>query len=727
MSQTWNLPPFPRPSPNKEVVMIFATAGPPNKLEIENYIKKYPSIKLRSLFTEAFEGFSVKGKRSELIQLSEVYRKISSTFENHTYHVDDFDSSTLSLIGAEKAQKYYDSKGNPLTGEGIKVGVIDTGVDYTHPDLKKNYSGGYDLVDRDNNPMETLIHQGKPTIHGTHVAGVISANGKMKGVAPKARLYAYRALGPGGTGTTEQVLAAIEKTIKDKMDIINLSLGSNVNGPDLPISKALNKAVEKGVVAVTSNGNSGPNKWTVGTPGTSSKAISVGASTPIMKVPYLSAVPINNPIKLTPLVGSVKWDLSQSYPIEYIGMGKEKDAVNVTGKIALIKRGEIEFTKKVKNAENAGAIAAIIFNNTQGNFYGKIEGSTTIPVMSISKLDGERLLKQWKRAPFLASTIYKEELDFIADFSSRGPVTLNWSIKPDIIAPGVAIKSTIPNNSYIELQGTSMAAPYVAGAAALIKQAHPKWSPNEIKAAIMNTATSLYNKNGKSYKAYEQGAGRINIDQAIQTETLILPGSVSFGLLTNRYDENKQNITVQNMSDQTKHYRFQLMKYNPSIDWRLPLPFTLKPGEKRTLVIKAFIKKEFQNRQEMIEGRFQLVEKDQKIEIPYLFIKEQPSYPRLMGFTIVDGDKPGTIRYEVYLPMGAEEFGIALFDSSTLKFIGYLDIGENIGPGVIENQLTMLNTDPFDQIIAVAFARKNGHEDIQTQKLKTRQTRNGKK
>ncbi|KYD07025.1 hypothetical protein B4102_1970 [Heyndrickxia sporothermodurans] len=540
-AKAWNIPSLPPPSPLEKVVMIFATKGTPNKVEIENYIKKYPSIKLRYLFSETFNGFSVVGSRQDLLKLSQMYRKISAAYDNQSYSVEKLNPSALSLIGAEKAQNYYDSKGNRLTGKGIKVGVIDTGIDYTHPDLRSNYSGGYDLVDKDNNPLETQIHEGEPTIHGTHVAGIIGANGRMKGVAPDVKIYAYRALGAGGKGTTEQILAAIERTVKSKLDIINLSLGSDVNGPDLPISIALNKAVEKGIVAVTSNGNSGPNLWTVGTPGTSSKAISVGASTPVLKVPYLSAVQLKSPIKLVPFVGSVKWNLNHTYPVQYVGIGKKKDMKNVAGKIALIKRGEIEFSKKVKNAEAAGAVGVIIFNNTKGPFVGKIDGEIDIPAVSISMVDGESLIP--KKSPILASTIYKVEKDLLADFSSRGPVTVNWSIKPDITAPGVAIKSTIPDKRYIELQGTSMSAPYIAGAAALIKQAHPEWGPAEIKSSIMNTATILHDEKGNRYKVYEQGAGRINIDQAIHTETLVSPSSLSFGILTKQFDENKKQVT----------------------------------------------------------------------------------------------------------------------------------------------------------------------------------------
>ena len=102
-----------------------------------------------------------------------------------------------------------------LTGKGVTVGVIDTGVDYTHPDLRRNFAGGHDLVDNDRDPMETKT-LGKATVHGTHVAGIIAANGKLMGVAPDAKILAYRALGPGGGGTTENVLARLSRRSRIK-------------------------------------------------------------------------------------------------------------------------------------------------------------------------------------------------------------------------------------------------------------------------------------------------------------------------------------------------------------------------------------------------------------------------------------------------------------------------------------------------------------------------------
>ncbi|MDI4707135.1 S8 family serine peptidase, partial [Pseudoalteromonas shioyasakiensis] len=136
------------------------------------------------------------------------------------------------------------------TGKGVKVGVVDTGIDYNHPDLSNNYKAGYDLVDLDDDPMETLKEEGIPTIHGSHVAGIIAADGDLKGVAPDAEIYSYRALGPGGAGTSVQVLAAMEQAVKDDVDVLNLSLGNSVNGPDYPTSVAVNRAVELGVPVV---------------------------------------------------------------------------------------------------------------------------------------------------------------------------------------------------------------------------------------------------------------------------------------------------------------------------------------------------------------------------------------------------------------------------------------------------------------------------------------------
>src|SRR5699024_3443279 len=159
------------------------------------------------------------------------------------------------------------------------------------------------------------------TIHGTHVAGIIAADGDLQGVAPDAELYAYRALGEGGMGTTIQVLAAMEKAVKDDVDVINLSLGNAVHGPDYPTSVAVNRAVVLGISVAIASGNDGPDECTVGSPATASKAITVGATAQPMEVPSLYEGKHDKDIPFNLFLGSVPWDLQKDY--EMVSMDDE--------------------------------------------------------------------------------------------------------------------------------------------------------------------------------------------------------------------------------------------------------------------------------------------------------------------------------------------------------------------------------------------------------------------
>lgn len=240
---------------------------------------------------------------------------VTNQYPVQTYRALGDDEMTFST------EKLRENLSSSYTGKGVKVGVIDTGVDYTHPDLRKNYIGGFDTVDFDNDPMETKGEGA--TAHGSHVAGVIAADGKMKGIAPDARIYAYRALGPGGVGSSVQVIAALEEAVKEGMDVINLSLGNDVNGPDWPTTHAVNKAVELGTVVVVAAGNSGPDAWTVGSPATSSEAITVGASALSMKIPVLKVPGVRAKVPLQLFAGSKQWQLSRKYPVVYAGKGRD--------------------------------------------------------------------------------------------------------------------------------------------------------------------------------------------------------------------------------------------------------------------------------------------------------------------------------------------------------------------------------------------------------------------
>lgn len=698
-ARSLDTPPIP-----KERIAIVVLDNPQSPQDIQLLIKPYKDIHLRHVFKEAIYGFSIEGNPESIEKLAQQNSKqIISVSPVNQYKAEGEEG--VKIIGGEEIRGLFDKKNRRLTGKGVTVGVIDTGVDYTHPDLKRNFAGGRDLVDNDSDPMETKT-LGRATVHGTHVAGIIAANGKLKGVAPDAKILAYRALGPGGGGTTENVLAAIEQAIKDKVDIMNLSLGNDINGPDLPISLALNRAVDKGIVAIAASGNSGPNVWTVGSPGTASKAISVGASTPTIEVPYLLIEGMRDKIRIQPLEGSANWDLDRSYPIVDGGLGTAADLKDVMGKIVLIKRGKITFSEKAKNARDAGANAVIIYNNLSGGFMGNLEEKIDIPVGSITKKDGELLKSKTNN---LANISISEEKDLLADFSSRGPVTETWEVKPDIVAPGVAINSTIPGG-YLSLQGTSMAAPHVAGACALIKQAHPEWTPDQIKAALMNTAKPL-EKNGKLYRTYEQGAGRIQVNEAVKTTSLVSPSSLRFGKFESEGDNHKTFLHVENLSDKTVRYTFDIPKQADGLKWRFPLAFTLQPGESRDVKLELEVNP-VELKGKIHDGYLTIHAGANPIQIPYIYVLEEPNYPRVMGFDFKDGDQQGSYRYEAYLPGGAEEFGIALFNPDDFRFVGFLDTNQNVKKGLVSKVITEENLPPDGVYLAKIFAKKAGKEDF---------------
>ncbi|MDG4658503.1 S8 family serine peptidase [Ectobacillus antri] len=676
----------------QEVVIIEVT---PHRLrDVQAHIhNRYPNITVRAVYQTALHGLSVKGSRRELRELYQIpgVERVTpvTTYKAHI-------NESVTLIGGQAAHGYYDEKGNRLTGKGVRVGVIDTGIDYEHPDLRRNYRGGYDTFDDDADPMESK--KVGPTLHGSHVAGIIAANGKLRGVAPDATIIAYRALGPGGTGSSETVLAAIEKAIEDKVDVLNLSLGNEVNGPDWPTSVALDRAVEKGIVAVTASGNSGPAIWTVGSPGTASKAIAVGASSPRLRIPYIDVG--GRSLRLDVMEGSPEWNISRSLPWMHAGLGKE--IKNAAGKIVVLERGALTFSEKAKRAQEAGAEGVIIFNNMRDSFQGAVEG-VNIPVAVLSGRDGKWLLSQQGT---LMGTVFREEQDVLASFSSRGPVTQTWEIKPDLVAPGVSIHSTVPGG-YLALQGTSMAAPHVAGAAALLRQAHPEWNPEQIKAALMNTCKLLY-QNGKPYTVYEQGAGRLQIEKALRTKTLLYPAALSFGLLTGQA-RVKVDVTVENRTDAPRTYIFQTPPAVTGIQWHLPHTLYVDAGGKRTVPIEAEVNTAFL-RDTLHQGYLTVVGDGDMVQLPYLFFTGEPNYPRIMGFQFAQGDGADIYKYEMYLPGGADELGIVLYDPATFQYVGFLDYRQNVTNGRYEQTISK------KQFLkgtykALIFVKKGNRED----------------
>ncbi|WP_053218093.1 S8 family serine peptidase [Virgibacillus senegalensis] len=643
--------------------LIVEVEGDPH--QYKEYIEKYhPFIEVLQVYDTLFTGLAVRGKTHQLQKVE------TEKFVRKSYPVQTYQVTAESSVDFLKKGSFFDSEaGSKYTGKGIKIGVIDTGIDYTHPDLAASYKGGFDVVDLDDDPMETKEEQGMPTLHGSHVAGIIAANGQMSGVAPDAELYGYRALGPGGMGTSVQVIAALERAVKDGMDVINMSLGSSVNGPDWPTSAAVNRAIEKGVSVVVANGNEGPENWTVGSPATADKAISVGASTPPMTSPSLYDQLHDKKIDLGLLMGSVPWELDKKYPIVHRRM-ESGDIEDARGSIVLTERGTVPFAEKARAAEKAGAEAVVIYNNEKGSFQGSIDDGREpihIPVAAVSKADGQWLLRNAASRESWLETNYEKQQDLMAAFSSRGPVTVNWEIKPEIVAPGAAIKSTVPGG-YQELQGTSMAAPHVAGGLALVKQAHPDWSPEQLKGALLTTALPVSDERGNRYEPIEQGMGRMRIDAAINTDILLYNPLLSYGKITDRKQTATYDLEVENISDKPQEFRFDLPKQQRGLRWELPAPVKVGPGEKKIIPIKLTVTSSLLE-DGIHQGWLKLHREKETYSLPYLFLIKEAAYPKAMGIEFaLKAFSDDQYQYRMYLPEGAEELTIDLYNPATLRF-----------------------------------------------------------
>ncbi|MFD2444129.1 S8 family serine peptidase [Bacillus sp. CGMCC 1.16607] len=324
-----------------------------------NLAKNAVEVKEGKSFEKVLNGMALEVKASDVPKLA-ADPNVKFVYENSKLNV-------IPTLPAQKNVPYMEESSQFIgtdqlwdlgyEGQGKKIGVLDTGIDYNHPDLKDAYKGGYDFVDNDGDPFEG--NDGTQSIdstHGTHVSGTIAGrgsyeNGGIRGIAPKSDLYVYRVLGPNG-GWDEWVIAGIEKAVEDNMDVINLSLGNGINDPDHPTSRAVNNAMLAGVVAVVANGNDGTFGYkSVGAPATAALAISVGASSPPIKESIYKAnasatsedqkeYTLNWMMKRDPDPNMMETFMNEQ-EIVYLGFGTVSDfeGKDLTGKIALIKMG----------------------------------------------------------------------------------------------------------------------------------------------------------------------------------------------------------------------------------------------------------------------------------------------------------------------------------------------------------------------------------------------------
>ncbi|BAL81004.1 putative S8 family peptidase [Caldisericum exile AZM16c01] len=621
----------------------------------ENYKRAFERLGLKPSydFSYVLNGISVKGSGKLLNEVLN-YDFIKNIYEEKTYSLER--EITSKVIKADLVSSKKDQLGNYITGNNIKIGIIDTGVDYTHKELgggkfpNLKVVGGYDFADNDPDPMD---YDG----HGTHVAGI--AAGSEKGIAKNAKIYAYKVFSKNSTTTTSSlIIKALDQAVKDKCNVVNISIGIQNGGAtsDDPESDAVRRAVGSGVVVVAAAGNNGvPGEffdYPISSPGSVDLAIGVGATsdgiTGVINCSgksILAQYPNESP------------DFKEgTYQMVYCGLGRKEDfqGVDVKGKIALIERGQIYFGDKDLNAKDAGAIGVIVYNNVSGMpkitlvSQNNPSRNDFIPFLFVSFTDG-KFLKDHTNENINITNEYG--LGLIAEFSSSGP-TNDFYLKPDLVAPGVNLTSTYLNNSYMEMSGTSMASPVVAGSVALVKQAKPNLTPQDIKSLIMNTSDILYNPaSSRPFPPTLQGAGRVNVFNAVNSNAIVYPSSLIFG---NGVQTKTFNLTIQNFSDTTKTFSTSILNAsNDTISINIPSTITVSGNSRVTFDITLTASSD-------VVSAYGFVFFDsgfEKLHVPYMFLKDNKPKDPLYNVKITNNNLSANGSTTIYFSVGVGSIG----------------------------------------------------------------------
>lgn len=437
------------------------------------------------------------------------------------------------------------------TGAGTVIGIIDTGIDYTHADFggpgtvaafeaarKQAASkppaevfptgkviGGWDFVgdayNAEDPDHDVPVPDPNPIPcqdHGTHVAGTaagagVTADGATytgpytsttlpgdfrvaPGTAPQALLRAYKVFGCDGSVSDDIVVAAIDQAVADGVDVINMSLGSTFGSAGSLDSQAVDNATAAGVVVVASAGNEGPNAYMTGAPAAADTALAVAAmdaSSPTFPGASITLPGGGGTLKGINANGASFTELNAAVMVAG-GAGSlgcdPADYTGAKGKIVIAFRGTCARVDRAVFGQQAGAVAVIMVNNSAGlpPFEGVIDG-VTIPFIGLDMSVPDALTSA-ATLTIAPSTIDNPGYTDFAHFSSAGPRRLDSALKPDISAPGVSVVSAGmgKGTGNTTMSGTSMASPHVAGIAALVRQTHPRWTPGQVKAALISTA-----------------------------------------------------------------------------------------------------------------------------------------------------------------------------------------------------------------------------------------------
>jgi len=621
---------------------------------------------------------------------------------DYLFHLEMNRSPTL--IGAPVLWNAVGGQSN--AGAGVKIGIIDTGIDQTHPFLTDNslpalagfpkcdaIDSAVGIVDTQCNFVSNKVIVAKvfetrtnfdghaAQEHGTHVSGIAAGVANtcapfvpacnLSGIAPKAYLGNYNVF-PGNviSASSHDIAKAVEAAVSDGMDVLNLSLGGTAKPSDVLVN-AVNSAVDAGVVVAIAAGNAGPGAGTVESPGLADKVITVGASTN----PHFIGIPVT--VTSIGTFGAAIGQFANFVPAvttTYVKTSPTNGCTaisgNLTGEIALIARGTCSFSTKIRNAQSAGAMGVIVYNSQQGDPIAMaqdgIPNQPTIPAVMVSRPNGLAMAAIAPSSVTVDGTTPQEfftdgpSADILASFSSIGPPLLQGpgvgagqpqdKIKPDVVAPGVNVYSSIPSFGcasppcFAFFQGTSMATPHVAGSAALLVQLHPDWSPEQIKSALVNTAhrpVKSFSSGASLNNPMVRGGGRIDLAAASQvTATLeASPSTVgtgdgqasfSFGELPSLGITRSFDITVTSVSTSTVTYSISVLAassgptINPSVT-----SLTVVAGGTGTVTVSLTLSASLANGDYF--GDIQLTGGTVPLSVPYWIRADPPGSPAHHG------------------------------------------------------------------------------------------------
>ncbi len=537
--------------------------------------------------------------------------------------------------GSGDAQAYRDNDPTLIEPGSFPTARVIGGYDFVGDDYDP--AAGKAVPQPDPDPLDCARQQSMSPAggHGTHVAGIAAGQGVQAdgaaftgpyeqslpstafsvgpGVAPRASLLAYKVF--GCAGGTNAIGIALERAadpdgdgdFSDRVDVVNASLGTAYALDSGTDDRVMANLARVGTLLVVAAGNDGDATYAVGSPSTAPSALSVAASTDAVQLGLQILEPAALAGEIAAVEGGFTRPLAQVGAVEAPvvsvspadGCSAPTNAALLAGKLALVDRGTCSFVSKLQRLAQAGALAAIVIDNTDAEvplaMAGGDPGQVPIPGVMIRRSDGERL-----RAALSASV--RARLDpqrpfgghgneQLASFSSRGPSALDAALKPEIAAPGSMIDSARVGSGTEARRsdGTSMACPMVAGAAALARQAHPDLTPNDVKALLMNTAAPLVSAKGDPYTVSLVGGGRVDVARAVTQRVTAAAdralGTVgpSFGaLVLSRPVEDHRAFTVTNHGATTARYALSVSATYPLTGVALqvtPSELTLPPGE----------------------------------------------------------------------------------------------------------------------------------------------------